>query len=38
MNTLTSKTNECNKFIYQFTGKLNLINPNKNIVLANLSI
>ena len=25
-------------FIYQFTDKLNLKNPNKNIALANLSI
>ena len=38
MNTLNSKTNESNRFIYQFTGKLNLKNPNKNMVLANLSI
>ena len=38
MNTLNSKTNECNKFIYQFTDRLNLKNPNKNIELANLSI
>ena len=38
MNTLNSKTNESNKFIYQFTDKLNLKNPNKNIALANLSI
>ena len=34
MNTLNSKTNESNKFIYQFTDKLDL----KNIALANLSI
>ena len=27
-----------NKFIYEFTEKLNLKNPNKNIALANLSI
>ena len=27
-----------NKFIYEFTDKLNLRNPNKNMVLANLSI
>ena len=33
-----SKTNESNKFIYQFTDKLNLNNPNKNIGLVNLSI
>ena len=38
MNTLNSRTNESNKFIYQFTDKLNLKNPNKNIALANLSI
>ena len=38
MNTLNSKTNEPNKFIYQCTDKLNLENPNKNIALANLSI
>ena len=38
MNTLNSKRNESNIFIYQFTDKLNLKNPNKNIALANLSI
>ena len=38
MNTLNSKTNESNKFMYQFTDKLNLKNPDKNIALANLSI
>ena len=38
MSTLNSKTNESNKFIYQFTDKLNLKNPNKNMALANLSI
>ena len=38
MNTLNSKTSESNKFIYQFTEKLNLKNPNKNMALANLSI
>ena len=27
-----------NKFIYQFTDKLNLENPNKNMILANLRI
>ena len=37
MNTLNSKTNESNKFMYQFTDKLNLKNPNKNMALANLS-
>ena len=38
MNTLYSKTNESNRFIYRFTDKLYLKNPNKNIALANLSI
>ena len=38
MNTLNSKTNESNKFINQFTDKLNLKNPNKKMALANLSI
>ena len=38
INTLNSKTNESNKFIYQFTDKLDLRNPNKNMALANLSI
>ena len=39
MNTENSETNESNKFIYQFTGKLNLKNRNnKNIGLVNLSI
>ena len=39
MNTENSKTNESNKFIYQFTDKRNLKNPNiKNIELVNLSI
>ena len=37
-NTLNSKINESNKFIYQFTDKLNLKNPNKNMALTNLSI
>ena len=37
MNTLNSKTNESNKFIYQFTDKLSLKNPNKNMALLNLS-
>ena len=37
MNLLKSKTNESNKFIYQFTDKLNLKNPNKNMALPNLS-
>ena len=39
MNTENSKTSESDKFIYQFTNKLNLENPNnKNIGLVNLSI
>ena len=38
MNTLKGKTNESNRFIYQFIDELNLKNPNKNIALANLSI
>ena len=39
MNTENSKTNESNKFIYQFTDKLNLKTPNnKNLELVNLSI
>ena len=39
INTENSKTNEYNKFIYQFTDKLDLKTPsNKNIVLVNLSI
>ena len=38
MNTLNSKTNEANRFIYQFNDKLNLKNLNKNRALSNLSI
>ena len=39
MNTENSKTNESNKFIYQFTDKLNLKTPNnKNSGLVHLSI
>ena len=38
MNTLNSSTNESNRFIYQFSDKLNLKNPKKKVVLANLSI
>ena len=38
MNTLNSRTNGSNRFIYRFTDKSNLKNPNKNIALANLSI
>ena len=36
MNTANSKTKHSNKFVYNFTDKLNLKNPNKNIALANL--
>ena len=39
MNTENSKTNECNKFIYQFTDNRNLKTPNnKNNGLDNLSM
>ena len=39
LNTESSKTNESNRFIYQFTDKLNLKIPNnKSIELVNLSI
>ena len=38
MNTENSETNESNKFLYQFTDKLNLKNPKKNMTSANLSI
>ena len=38
MNTLNSKTNESNRFMYQFTDKLNLKNSKKNMALANFSI
>ena len=38
MNTSNSKANKSNRFVYQFTDKLNVKNPNKNIALANLSI
>ena len=38
MNTLNSNTDESNRFIFQFTNKLNLKNPNINMALANLSI
>ena len=38
MNTENSRTNESNKFIYQFADRLNLKNPNKNMALANSSI
>ena len=39
MNTEISNANESNKFIYQFTDKLNLKTPNnKNTGLVNLII
>ena len=38
MKILNRRTNESNKFIYQFTDKLNFKNPNNNMELANLSI
>ena len=38
MNTKNSKTNEPHKFRLSLSDKLNLKNPNKNIVLGNLSI
>ena len=39
MNTENSITNESNKFIYQFTDKLNPKTPNsKNFGLVNISI
>ena len=38
MNTSKSKTNKPNEFVYNFTDKLNLKNPNKNMALANSSI
>ena len=38
MNTLNSKSDESYRFMYQFTDKLNLKNPNKNMALAYLSI
>ena len=37
MNTENSKTSESNKFLYEFTDKLNLKSTNKNMALANLS-
>ena len=35
---MNSKTNESNRFIYQFTDKLNLKRPKKNMALPKLSI
>ena len=37
MNTENSKTNESDKFIFQFTDKRNIKTPKKNIGLVNLS-
>ena len=36
--TKNSETNESNKFVYQFTHKINVKNSNKSIELVNLSI
>ena len=38
MNTENSKTNEAHRFRLALADKLNLKNPNKNMVLANLNI
>ena len=38
MNSRNSKTNEPNRFKYDLIDKLDLKNPNKNMVLANLRI
>ena len=38
MNTESSKTSEPYRFKLDFTDKINLKNPNKNMALANLSI
>ena len=38
MNSKNSKTNEPNRFKYDLIDKLDLKNPNKNMVLGNLSI
>ena len=38
MNTENSKTSEPYRFKLDLTDKLNLKNPNKNMVLTNLSI
>ena len=37
-NNIYEHFEQQDKFIYQFTDKLNLKNPNKNTALANLSI
>ena len=38
MNSKSSKTNEQNRFKYDLIDKLDLKNPNKSMVLGNLSI
>ena len=38
MNTENSKTSQSRRFKLDLTDKINLGNPNKDIVLANLSI
>ena len=38
MNTKNSKTNESYRFKYDLIDKLDFKNPNKNMVLGNLSI
>ena len=38
MNSLNSKRNESNRFMYQFSDKMSLKNQKKNMALANLSI
>ena len=38
MNTENSKTNKPQRFKLDLTDKLNLKNPNQNMVLPNLSI
>ena len=38
MNTENSETNKSNKVFHEFTEKLNLKNPIKNMALSNLSI
>ena len=38
MNSNNSETNESNKFLYEFTDKLNLKNLDRNVSLSNLRI
>ena len=38
MNTENSKTSESHRFVLDLTEKLNLKDPKKNMILANLSI